>query len=505
MHVAAGALDPATTFKLSMDEQAVVRIARASEQVGRIVTSGKRTYGINTGLGDFAEVAIPSDKLSLLQINLIRSHCCGVGEELSRDLVMAMSLIRLNTICRGHSGTHPKTVERMILLLESGILPCVPSRGSVGASGDLAPSAHAALNLIGEGYCTLPKRKEFLRVSANEALTDLGLKPLTLGPKEGLSLINGTQLTTALALKAWFESENLLANANLAAAMTIEGLNAQYRRVPLAALREHRHPGTLSCGREIASWLYRSKTQMDGLTPASRTQDPYSIRCAPHVHGMVRDELSHAEVVIEREINASDDNPLLFPETEEVLSCGNFHAIQPARVSDKLASALTTLGTISERRINIAMTRERSGLPNFLIRDGGLNSGFMMAQVTAAALASECKTLSVPASIDSIPTNCDREDHVSMGPLAGLKALQIVERMKAIIAIELLVAAQAIDLSMSNELPLRLAKAHQTIRQVVPFLDEDRVLSIDIDALTKLVASGDLVRHENHENYNDEQ
>lgn len=485
-------------LRLDISAIARERISQAAGFVHRVARRNKPVYGINTGVGHFANVVIPPDKIAALQTHLIRSHCCGVGEPLPRDIVMAMWLIRLNTICQGHSGTRLETVDTIVRHLEAGLLAEVPSRGSVGASGDLAPSAHATLALLGEGWCTLPRRSGsngdghsgFVRMRTADALEQLGIKPVQLGPKEGLSLINGTQLTTALLLKAWYEGRQLLATANLAAAMSIEAMHGSHQSLDDRVLRLHGHAGTRHAGHDIRAWLAGDSEIQHSYAGTKWAQDPYCLRCAPQVHGAVWEDLRECERVVGTKINAVADNPLLFPEDEEALSCGNFHAIHSARASDRMASALTTLASISERRINMAMNLHRSGLPSFLVEDGGVQSGLMMAQVTAAALVSECKSLSFPASVDSIPTNNDQEDHVSMGPNAGFKALAIVEKARLVLAIELLTAAQALDLRAPLRPAARLAAVHSQIRQHVAVLEDDRVLSEDIELLARRIAEG---------------
>jgi histidine ammonia-lyase len=379
------------------------------------------------------------------------------------------------------------TLKAVTTLVEAGILGCVPSQGSVGASGDLAPGAHAALTVIGEGWCTAPAGSKFARMPAATALRRSGVKPLELGPKEGLSLINGTHLTTALAVKAWSEGEYLLKVANLAAALTLEALGGDRMTCAEPTLRAHGHPGTIACGKELGGWLGESSQLSARHRDSHWIQDPYSLRCVPQVHGAVWEELNHSETVLEREINAVTDNPLLFPDEGMVRYCGNFHAIYPARVSDRLASAFATLASISERRISQSMRAPRGHLPTFLIKDGGLNSGFMMAHVTAAALVSECKSLSFPASVDSIPTNVTQEDHVSMGPAAGLKANRVLENLRRVLAIELLTAAQGLYLMRPDRASPRLEAAYARIRELVSPMEHDRVLTDDIELITETI------------------
>jgi histidine ammonia-lyase len=438
---------------------------------------------------------IPPEKLIELQYNVVRSHCCGVGELLPRDLVMGMWLIDLNTMCRGNSGVRLAMMQAVGRLLENGILGCVPSQGSVGASGDLAPMAHAVQTIFGEGRCTMPHEDKFIELSAADALERVGLEPVRLGPKEGLSLINGTLLTTAMALKAWYEAQHLVQIANLSAAMSIEALGGS--RLPFAeeVLQAHGHPGTIACGREVSNWLGKGSELSAMHADRHWVQDPYSLRCVPQVHGAIWEDVRSSEAILQREINAAADNPLLFPEEMMVAYCGNFHAIYPARVCDRLASALTTLSSIAERRISHAMRAPRGHLPTFLVNDGGVNSGFMMAQVSAAALVSESKSLSFPASVDSIPTNLLQEDHVSMGPIAGMKALRIVENARRILAIELLTASQAIDLLKPKKPCPKIAEIHGRIREFVGPVEKDRQLTEDIEAVADLIRDHRLLPH----------
>jgi histidine ammonia-lyase len=484
------ALDPKAKFKLTIAAEALERVKRASDFVGQVVKGDKAVYGINTGFGKFAEVAIAHDKLVELQENLIRSHCAGYGEPLSRDLVLLMWTLRLNTVSRGHSGVRPRTIEHILKILHAGILAVVPSRGSVGASGDLAPSAHMTLACLGEGLCTVASGDGFATVPAAEALVKAGIEPLKLGPKEGLSLINGTQLTTALAIRGWAEGRKLLSAGNLAAALSLEGLRGSHSIFREEILEARNQPGALACGREIASWADADSEISRSHENCGRVQDSYSLRCAPQVHGMLWEELSHAETVLRREANASTDNPLLFPEKSLSVSGGNFHAAYTAKVCDNLAAALATFACICERRVSLAMTPESSGLPAFLTPDGGLNSGFMMAQVTAAALASECKAMSFPASVDSIPTSGDREDHVSMGPTAGLKLQRVVENVRGVIAVEIMSGCQALDMLAPLKPSARLQTVHAKVRSQVARLDRDRVLSEDIRKISDLIDRG---------------
>jgi histidine ammonia-lyase len=493
MQAAYTANDPKAKLSLKVSATAEKDIREAAKFVHQLATGGDTVYGMNTGFGYFARTRIDPSQIEELQHNIIRSHACGVGELLPRDLVMAMWLILLNSVCRGHRGLAFEKLQNILKELEAGILAHVPARGSVGASGDLAPSAHAVLATMGEGECNMPSGNSFADMPAAEALKKAGLAPMSLGPKEGLCLINGTQLTAAMAVKLWSEGTKLLNTANLAAAMTVEALRGSHHMTDELLLQEQRQPGTLACGRSIADWLGGKTEIAQSHHDCDRVQDAYSLRCAPQVHGMVWEELAHAKQILEREINATTDNPLLFPDRQMTIHGGNFHAIYPARVCDHIGAALATLASISERRINTAMRPEKSGLPAFLIKDGGLNSGFMMIQTTAAALASECKSMSFPASVDSIPTNNDQEDHVSMGPIAGLKALKIVDQVHYVLAIELLCAAQGIDMLRPLKSSPKIEAVHAKIRKVVPYLEKDRHLSKDIEAVHLLVKSGELL------------
>lgn len=489
------ALDPKARIRIHIARDAQARITRAENFLHDLAHSGKTVYGINTGFGYFARTRIDENDIEELQHNIIRSHACGVGEELPRNLVLMLWVILLNSVCRGHRGLALSRMQHIIRMLEAGILACVPARGSVGASGDLAPTAHAVLATLGEGECTTPGTGGFVRCDAAEALRKAKLKSLALGPKEGLCLINGTQLTAAMAVTAWHEGMQLVKTANLAAAMSIEALRASHHIADKPLLKEQRQKGTWECGNDIAKWIGGETPISKSHADCDRVQDSYSLRCAPQVHGMVWEEFAQSKAIIENELNSTTDNPVIFPQRELVIHGGNFHAIYPARALDRMAMALATLASISERRINTAMRTEKSGLPTFLIENGGLNSGFMMVQTTAAALVSECKSLSFPASVDSIPTNNDQEDHVSMGPGAGLKALQIIKSARYVLAIELLVAAQGLDMLKPLKTSKKLEKVKRTIRREVPYLTRDRHLAPDIEAVHGLVMNGELLKH----------
>jgi histidine ammonia-lyase len=479
--------------EIRMSESALLKISQAESFVKKIIRTGEPVYGINTGFGKFAEVSIPDEKLKELQLNFVRSHSCGVGPSLTRAEILSMWIIRLNVIARGHSGVRTETLKQIIAALNRGFLAKVPSRGSVGASGDLAPSAHATLALLGEGECSIIQNGKTVNLPAADGLKALGLKPLELGPKEALSLVNGTQLSATLAIRALVEAQTLIQNANLALALSIEGLQASHSFFDTRVIEAKNQQGTTVVGNTLAKLLNGPSEIREGHQNCGRVQDPYSLRCAPQVHGAVWDELEQVSEILAREINSSTDNPLLFSDGEKSLSGGNFHAIYPARCADRIASAITTLASISERRTAQAISFEGNRLFPFLVKEGGLNSGFMMAHVTSAALVSECKSLCFPASVDSIPTSDDREDHVSMGPGAGFKACEITEKASYVLGIEMLCAAQAIDFLRPKKSTQKIESAHHRIRSSVPFLEKDRNLSIDIDVAAQMVRQGVLL------------
>lgn len=488
------AADPAAALGIGLCDEARKRIRQAESFLHDLAHSGRTVYGVNTGFGFFARTRISPADISRLQRNIIVSHAVGVGELLPRDLVMGMWLIMLNSICRGHRGVSLEKVEQVLQSLNAGLLADVPARGSVGASGDLAPMAHAVLALLGQGGCTVRDGKGFASIPAAEGLKRHKLQPLDLGPKEGLALINGTQLTSAMACKLVWEGRRLVRTANLTAALMIEAMRASHAFLAPILMKEQRHEGAAACAAAIRDWLQGRTEISESHHDCDRVQDPYSIRCIPQVHGMVWEELEACAGIMDLEINATTDNPILFPEEERVIHGGNFHAIYAARVCDRIGAALATLANISERRIHMAMKQDKSGLPNFLIaEEGGLNSGFMMTQTTAAALVSECKALSFPASVDSISTNNDQEDHVSMGPVAGLKALKILENARYVLAIELLAAMQGLDLlaPLTTSKPLEAVRAK--LRREIPMLRQDRFLGEDMEKASGIIAAGTLL------------
>src|SRR5688572_13133803 len=488
-----------------------VRAARAV--VDEFADHETPTYGINTGFGNFAEVKIPHDSLSQLQVNLLRSHAAGVGEPLLVPVVRATMALRANVLAKGFSGVRLETLERLIDLLNQRVHPVVPSRGSVGASGDLAPLAHIALVLIGEGDVFVDdtdgnrrtrrtrgnhhEDQDILRVPrfsvipGREALERARLTPVTLAPKEGLALINGTQPSTAVLALALAGAETLVRAADIAAALSIDALRGSMH--PFDA-RIHEARG---CAGQIASAanierLMRGSAINRSHQNCGRVQDAYSMRCAAQVHGATRDALAFVHRTVDTEANAATDNPMVFADADEIVSGGNFHGAPIAIAADLLAAALVPLATIRDRRTDRLVDPLKSGLPAFLTRDGGLRSGLMIGQVAAAACASELKSLAHPAGVDTIPTSAGREDHVSMSMTAALKAADAVERARDVIAIEILCACQAIDLLAPLATSDPLARVHRLVRSAVPVLDDDRPLSREIAAIARMIASHEL-------------
>ena len=480
------------------------RVEAGHAAVRRVLDTGEPVYGVNTGFGDLASVRIAGDQLAQLQRRLILSHASGLGEPLDEEAVRGMLLLRANTLARGHSGVRPQVVEALIALLDAGVLPVVPSRGSVGASGDLAPLAHLALPLLGCGQVRIGGRT----AAAAEGLRHAGLEPVELGPKEGLALINGTQAMTSLLALSCLDARRLARVADLAAALSTDALRGTDTAFDprLHALRGYR--GQRASAANLWSLMRGSAIRESHRAGDVRVQDPYSVRCAPQVHGAVRDVLDDVEAKVAIEMNAVTDNPLVFtvdatePEglagggfhgreleppllargaEPETLSGGNFHGQPMAFAADFLAIALTELASISERRIEKLTNAAFSGLPPFLVRDAGLNSGFMMAQVTAAALVAESRISCHPASVDSIPTSADKEDHVSMGMGAALKLRSVVANVRRVLAIELVAAAQGIDLLRPLRSSDPLEAVHRMVRERIAFRDDDREMAVDLE------------------------
>ena len=482
---AIGAVARGGTTDVALADAARARIDRARVVVDRKAAGSEAVYGINTGFGSFAEVRIEPDALDRLQANLLRSHAAGVGEPLAADAVRAMMLLRANVLARGHSGIRLATVDLLLALLNTHVHPVVPRRGSVGASGDLAPLAHLALVLIGEGEVLTPLG----RVTGAEALQRASLKPVALGPKEGLALINGTQASTAVLALALVDAWRLARAADVAAALSIDALRGSTVPFDPRIHAARPHVGQAVSAANIVRLMTGSAINASHAD-CGRVQDAYSERCAPQVHGAARDALAYATRAIEVEANASTDNPMVFAETGDIVSGGNFHGAPVAIAADLIVIGLLQLATISERRSDRLVNPALSGLPPFLTRDSGLHSGYMMAQVTAAALASELKSLAHPASVDTIPTSANREDHVSMSMGAALKAEQALQLATRVIAVEILCACQAIDLLAPLTTSPALQRVHARVRSHVPRLTGDRPPSPDIAAIAKIIGDG---------------
>ena len=460
-------------------------IDASAAAVERIVAGGRTVYGINTGFGILAQTRIPDARLAELQTNLILSHSCGLGEALDARIVRLLMVLKAIGLARGHSGVRRELVERLLALVAAGATPVIPGQGSVGASGDLAPLAHLAATLLGEGEILLDAQP----VHAGEALKQLGLAPLTLGPKEGLALINGTQVSTAIALDVLFTAERVFGSALVAGALSTDALKGT--DVPFdARIHEARgQPGQIEVAAVLRALLEGSAIR-HSHDECDRVQDPYSFRCQPQVMGAALDLIRNATRTLEIEANAVSDNPLLFG--DEALSGGNFHAEPVAFAADILAMALCEIGSISERRLAVLVDPKMSGLPAFLIDDSGVNSGFMILQVTAAALVSENKSLAFPASVNTIPTSAGQEDHVSMATHGALKARRIAHNAAGAVGIELLAGAQGADFHAPLKSSPALEAARATIRAAVPFHARDRYLAPDVAWAKAAVLDGAL-------------
>jgi histidine ammonia-lyase len=467
---------------VAISEKAVRRIQEGRRVLEQWVSQGRKVYGVTTGFGALADVAIPREQARTLQRNVLLSHAAGVGEPFPEEVVRAAMLLRVQDATLGRSGLSPELVQRIVDFLNLGVVPLVPSKGSVGASGDLAPLAHMFLPLLGEGEAICRGR----RLSGAELLRELGMDPLEPGPGEGLALINGTQVMTAVGALAVWDARDLARTADVACAMSLEVLLGTRTEFDPRIHIARPHPGQAVSARNMLRITAGSEI-ISSHKDCSRIQDAYTLRCSPQVHGACRDAISYALKVLETEMNSSTNNPLIFPESGEYLLGGNFHGQPVAMAMDFLAMAASELANISERRIERLVNPQLSGLPAFLVQDGGLNSGFMIAQYTAASLVSENKVLAHPASVDSIPTSANREDHVSMGTIAARKAREVVRNAEQVLAIELMCAAQALDLFTDLKAGAGTQAAYRAVRQRIPHLTEDRFLAPEISAAVELV------------------
>lgn len=463
-------------------------VERSAAVVAATIARGDTAYGVNTGFGKLAKVRVSSDQLTTLQKNLILSHAAGVGKYLDDHIVRLILLMKISSLARGFSGVRWLVIDTMVALFNAGIMPCIPEKGSVGASGDLAPLAHMTLALLGEGNVRLAGEI----MPAKAALKEAGIEPLILAAKEGLALINGTQASTALALHGVFLSEHLFRAGIISGAMSIDA--AKGSDTPFDP-RIHALRGQQ--GQMLSAKLYRTLLSGSAIRKShfitdERVQDPYCLRCQPQVMGACLDVILQVTRTLLIEANAVTDNPLVFADTKQILSGGNFHAEPVALAADTLALALAEIGAIAERRIALLIDASNSGLPAFLVHDSGINSGFMIAHVTAAALASENKTLAHPASVDSLPTSANQEDHVSMATFAARKLATIAENTAVILGIEVLAAAQGIDFHAPLLSSPQLMAVHQSIREKVSFYHQDRLFAPDIEVMAAMVLSGEL-------------
>ncbi|HOO17514.1 MAG TPA: histidine ammonia-lyase [Phycisphaerae bacterium] len=472
--------------QVSITPEAMARAERAREWVEDLLQSGGAVYGINTGFGSLKNKRISPDQTDQLQENLIISHAVGVGPAAPPEIVRWMMLFKLHMLLQGHSGVRPEVIRLMQTCLNADMLPVVPTRGSLGASGDLAPLAHLVLPLTGRGEMTVPSSGQGggrQTRPAGELLASLGVEPLRLAAKEGLALINGTQFMSAYAANIAVRAARLANLADLIGCMSLEGFRGSIRPMDPRLHEVRPHPGAQTVAANVRRWMAGSEI-LSSHENCGRVQDPYSLRCIPQVHGAFRDALTHFSQTVEREINSVTDNPIVFE--DGAISGGNFHGAPLALVLDYLAIALTDLASISERRTYQLLSGE-DGLPKLLMRDTGLNSGFMLPQYTAAALVNECKVLATPAAVDSIPTSLGQEDHVSMGATSAFKCFEVIDRVETVLAIELVCAAQALDFRAPLLPGVGPRAAHALVRQVIPHAERDRLFGQDIAAAVQLL------------------
>ena len=465
------------------------RIVKCRALVDKWLREGRIIYGVTTGFGALSDVKIPAQASGLLQQNILLSHSAGVGDELDADTVRAMMALRIKDLARGHSGVRLITVLRLIELLNRGIVPAVPEKGSVGASGDLAPLAHMCLVLIGRGEAFYDGH----RMSGAQALSRCGMEPLELEAAEGLALVNGTQMSTAIGGLAAYDAAQLCKLADIAASISLEVLMGSRVEFDPRIHQVRPHPGQAAAAHNMRRITQDSQI-ISSHKDCGRIQDAYTLRCSPQVHGASKDGIDYAKRVLETEMNSSTNNPLIFADSEEFVLGGNFHGQPVGLALDFLAVAAAGLANISERRIERLVNPQLSGLPAFLVSEGGLNSGFMIAQYTAASLVSENKVLSHPASVDSVTTSANKEDIVPMSALSARKCREVVRNAQFVISIELLCGAQALDLFTNLKPGAGTLAAYRAVRKVVPHLDRDRILSYDINTIVSLMKSGDLLK-----------
>ncbi|BCL70244.1 histidine ammonia-lyase [Vibrio nigripulchritudo] len=477
---------------LSLDPEAIPDIEASTEVVNQVIAEDRVVYGINTGFGLLANTRIAPEDLEVLQKSIVLSHAAGIGEFMHDETVRLMMVLKINSLARGYSGIRLKVIEALIKLVNSQVYPCVPQKGSVGASGDLAPLAHMSTVLLGEGQA----RHNGKIISGIEALKIAGLEPITLAPKEGLALLNGTQASTAFALEGLFAAEDLFASATVCGAMSVEAALGSRRPFDPRIHRVRGHRGQMDAAEAYRFLLDGSSEIGESHTDCEKVQDPYSLRCQPQVMGACLQQIRNAADILQVEANSVSDNPLVFAEDGDIISGGNFHAEPVAMAADNLALAIAEIGSLSERRMALLIDSALSKLPPFLVDNGGVNSGFMIAQVTSAALASENKTLAHPASVDSLPTSANQEDHVSMATFAGRRLRDMAENTRGILAVEYLSAAQGLDFRAPLKSSPRVEEAKHILREKVAFYDKDRYFAPDIEeanALLKLAVHNHLV------------
>jgi len=474
--------------KVRLSEDAKKRLEESRNVIEDVLLKKEPVYGVNTGVGLLSNVQIEPEKMEALQINLLRSHAAGLGPPLSEPETRAALLLRANALATGRSGVRPVVVETLLEMLNKGVHPVVPTQGSVGASGDLAPLAHLALVLIGEGEAVFNGEA----MAGDEAMNRAGIPTIKLAPKEGLSLINGTQFMTAVGVLVLLRAEAACKLADVAGAMTLDALSGSVKPFEERIHRTRNHPGQMRAASNFRKLCEGSQIGRSHLH-CTKVQDAYSLRCIPQVHGAVRDALVYTRHCLEIECNAATDNPLVFTEDGAVVSAGNFHGQPVAFAMDFLGIAVAELASISERRIEKLINPAMSGLPAFLAKDGGLNSGMMMVQTTAASLVSENKVLAHPASVDSIPTSADKEDHVSMGAHAAMKATRIVENVESVLACEFLCAALGLDFHEPKRPGKGAGAAYRAVREVSPVVECDRVFSKDLLAIKRIIADNSIL------------
>ncbi|TAK74378.1 MAG: histidine ammonia-lyase [Gammaproteobacteria bacterium] len=476
-------LDETTTLELHANAQEAIHAS--AQFIHHVIEKGQTVYGVNTGFGGLAHTKINTAELALLQQNLVLSHAAGTGELFSDHVVRLILALKINSLARGFSGVRLQLIEALIQLFNARVYPCIPSQGSVGASGDLAPLAHLSTILLGVGHA----RYQGKMIPAEEALHIARLKPLPLAPKEGLALLNGTQVSTALAIIGLLAMENLFVTALATGALTVDAARGSDQPFDERIQRVRGHAGQIEVARRLRELLQNSAIRQSHRD-CLKIQDPYSLRCQPQVMGACLTQLwSNSEIIV-TESNAVSDNPLVFTEQNEVISGGNFHAEPIALAADALAVSLAEIGALSERRIALLIDPHFSGLPAFLVPHPGVNSGFMLAHVTAASLASENKSLAHPASVDNLPTSANQEDHVSMATYAARRLSWMVENVTGILAIELLAACQGIDLLRPLRSSPRLESIHQLVRDHVAFYDKDRYFAPDIEKIKAVIQAG---------------